>query len=246
MIRSRARLQKAGDNSVSLVVGWQSRVLAEGIKIANPQGAKMSLFRRKDEAMTTPGSEPTSVQTARDPDLAVPPFRPAAVVPPVASATAAPAKPGGAPSPTARPTTPGVAGRTTGRAEAGEKRVLQIGKGISIQGSVTEAERIVIEGTMESQLLQCQELAISHSGVFKGEVQVEDADIAGVFDGTLTATGSLTIRATGRVLGVARSRRLSVEDGGQLTGRMEMITEASASSPMAVAPPVRVVESSDS
>jgi cytoskeletal protein CcmA (bactofilin family) len=205
----------------------------------------MSLFRRKDEATTPSAPEPTSVPTARDPDLAVPPFRPAAVVPPAASAAAASAKPSIAPSPTARPAAPST-GKPTGRAEAGEKRVLQLGKGISIQGSVTEAERIVIEGTMESQLLQCQELAISHSGVFKGEVQVEDADIAGVFDGTLTATGSLIIRATGRVLGVARSRRLSVEDGGQLTGRMEMITEAPASSPMAVAPPVRVVESSDS
>ena len=206
----------------------------------------MSLFRRKDEATTPPAPEPTSVPTARDPDLAVPPFRPAAaVVPPAASAAATSAKPSIAPSPAARPASP-TAGRPTGRAEAGEKRVLQLGKGISIQGSVTEAERIVLEGTMESQLLQCQELAISHSGVFKGEVQVEDADIAGVFDGTLTATGSLIIRATGRVLGVARSRRLSVEDGGQLTGRMEMITEASASPSMPVAPPVRVVESSDS
>ena len=206
----------------------------------------MSLFRRKDEATTPPAPEPSSVPTARDPDLAVPPFRPAAaVVPPAASAAATPAKPTIAPSPAARPTMP-TAGRPTGRAEAGEKRVLQLGKGISIQGSVTEAERIVIEGTMESQLLQCQELAISHSGVFKGEVQVEDADIAGVFDGTLTATGSLTIRATGRVLGVARSRRLSVEDGGQLTGRMEMLSETSASPSMPVAPPVRVVESSDS
>jgi cytoskeletal protein CcmA (bactofilin family) len=206
----------------------------------------MSLFRRKDEATTPPAPEPSSVPTARDPDLAVPPFRPAAaVVPPAASAAATPAKPTIAPSPAARPTMP-TAGRPTGRAEAGEKRVLQLGKGISIQGSVTEAERIVIEGTMESQLLQCQELAISHSGVFKGEVQVEDADIAGVFDGTLTATGSLIIRATGRVLGVARSRRLSVEDGGQLTGRMEMLSETSASPSMPVAPPVRVVESSDS
>ena len=206
----------------------------------------MSLFRRKDEATTPPAPEPSSVPTARDPDLAVPPFRPAAaVVPPAASAAATTAKPTIAPSPAARPTTP-TAGRPIGRAEAGEKRVLQLGRGISIQGSVTEAERIVIEGTMESQLLQCQELAISHSGVFKGEVQVEDADIAGVFDGTLTATGSLIIRATGRVLGVARSRRLSVEDGGQLTGRMEMLTEAPASAPMAVTPPVRVVEPSDS
>lgn len=205
----------------------------------------MSLFRRKDEATTPPAPEPTSVPTARDPDLAVPPFRPAAVVPPAASAAATSAKPTITPSPAARPSTP-TAGRPTGRAEAGEKRVLQLGKGISIQGSVTEAERIVIEGTMESQLLQCQELAISHSGVFKGEAQVEDADIAGVFDGTLNATGSLIIRATGRVLGVARSRRLSVEDGGQLTGRMEMITEAPSSPAMAVAPPVRVVETSES
>jgi cytoskeletal protein CcmA (bactofilin family) len=206
----------------------------------------MSLFRRKDEATSPPAPEPTSVPTARDPDLAVPPFRPAAVVPPVASAAATSAKPTIAPSPSARPTTAVATGRPTGRAEAGEKRVLQLGKGISIQGSVTEAERIVIEGTMESQLLQCQELAISHSGVFKGEVQVEDADIAGVFDGTLNATGSLIIRATGRVLGVARSRRLSVEDGGQLTGRMEMITESPGAPSMPVAPPVRVVDSSES
>jgi len=206
----------------------------------------MSLFRRKDEATTPPAPEPTSVPTARDPDLAVPPFRPAAMVPPAAGDTAAPPKPSMTPSPGARPTMQGAAGRPTGRAEAGEKRVLQLGKGISIQGSVTEAERIVIDGTMESQLLQCQELAISHSGVFKGEVQVEDADIAGVFDGTLTATGNLIIRATGRVLGVARSRRLSVEDGGQLTGRMEMITDAPASGLMAVASPVRVFDSSDS
>ena len=108
-----------------------------------------------------------------------------------------------------------------------------VGKGISLQGTVTEAEKLIIEGTMESQLLQAQELVISHSGVFKGEVQVEDAEIAGVFDGTLTATGSLTIRATGRVIGTARSRRLSVEDGGQLSGKMEMITE----SPSAAAAP---------
>jgi cytoskeletal protein CcmA (bactofilin family) len=206
----------------------------------------MSLFRRKDEATTPPAPEPTSVPTARDPDLAVPPFRPAAMVPPAASAAAASGKPSVASSPAARPMAPGAAARPTGRAEAGEKRVLQLGKGISIQGSVTEAERIVIEGTMESQLLQCQELAISHSGVFKGEVQVEDADIAGVFDGTLTATGNLTIRATGRVLGVARSRRLSVEDGGQLTGRMEMITDTTGGAAMPVAPPVRVVEASES
>ena len=121
-----------------------------------------------------------------------------------------------------------------------------VGKGISLQGTVTEAERLVIEGTMESQLLQAQELVIPHSGVFKGEVQVEDAEIAGVFDGTLTVNGSLIIRATGRVIGVARSRRLSVEDGGQLSGKMEMITEATSPAPVArMAPAPRSTEPAD-
>ena len=62
--------------------------------------------------------------------------------------------------------------------------------------------------------------------MFKGEVQVEDAEIAGTFDGTLTARGALVIRATGKVIGVARCRRLSVEEGGQVSGRMEMLGDA--------------------
>ncbi|WP_198372758.1 bactofilin family protein, partial [Roseomonas rosulenta] len=133
----------------------------------------------------------------------------------------------------AGPAAAAASARGPARTEAPDRRTMIIGKGISLQGTVTEAEKLVIEGTMESQLLQAQELVISHSGVFKGEVQVEDAEIAGVFDGTLTVNGSLTIRATGRVIGVARSRRLSVEDGGQLSGKMEMIT---GDAPAAAAP----------
>nr|WP_240790098.1 polymer-forming cytoskeletal protein [Roseomonas sp. HF4] len=136
--------------------------------------------------------------------------------------TGAPAAPVAAPS------------RGPSRTEATDQRTLVVGKGISLQGTVTEAERLVIEGTMESELLQAQELIITHSGLFKGEVQVEDAEIGGTFDGTLTASGSLTIRATGRVLGTARCRRLQVEEGGQLSGKMEMITDAPA--PAAGAP----------
>ncbi|WP_424137612.1 bactofilin family protein [Roseomonas chloroacetimidivorans] len=116
-------------------------------------------------------------------------------------------------------------------ASAAERRTLVVGKGISLQGTVNDAERLVVEGTVESQMIQAAELQIAQSGVFKGEVQVEDAEIAGVFDGTITARGSLTIRSTGRVLGVARTRKLSVEEGGQLSGRMEMLSEGQEAAP---------------
>ena len=217
----------------------------------------MSLFRRKDEPATgATGNEPapTTIPASRDPDLAMPPFRPAGVTP--VSTAPTPASGPMAPKPNsppasagmARPAAPTAAGapRAGGRPETADRRTLVVGKGISLQGTVTEAEKLIIEGTMESQLLQAQELVITHSGVFKGEVHVEDAEIAGVFDGTLTVNGSLTIRSTGRVLGVTRSLRLSVEDGGQLSGKMEMITEASPPAPTArMAPAPRSTEPAD-
>ena len=124
---------------------------------------------------------------------------------------------------------PGV---TPGRGrEPAERRTLIVGRGISVQGTVADAERLVVEGTVEASMIHAQELAISLGGVFKGEVEVEDAEVAGTIDGTLTARGSLVVRSTGKVLGTARCRRLQVEDGGQITGRIEMITEPARTMP---------------
>ena len=116
-----------------------------------------------------------------------------------------------------------------------ERRTLVVGRGISVQGTVTDAERLVVEGTVEATMIHATELMIAQGGVFKGEVEVEDTEIAGTIDGTLTARGNLVVRATGKVLGTARCRRLQVEDGGQITGRIEMINEARAETPRAPA-----------
>jgi len=150
--------------------------------------------------------------------------------PPAPSPATGPA----APLPGATPLRPGLppsgqpaaaAGRQAAR-EAGERRTLVVGRGISLQGTVQDAERLVVEGTVEASLIHATELSIPHGGIFKGEVEVEDADVAGTIDGTLTARNSLMVRATGKVLGTAKCRRLQVEDGGQITGRVEMLTEA--------------------
>ncbi len=133
---------------------------------------------------------------------------------------AAPAPQPATPAP--RPSSP--AGRPQGRDPA-ERRTLVVGRGISVQGTVQDAERLVVEGTVEASMIHANELSVALGGVFKGEIEVEDAEVAGTIDGTLTARGNLVVRATGKLLGVARCRRLQVEDGGQITGRIEMITE---------------------
>ncbi len=136
---------------------------------------------------------------------------------------AAAANPPPAPAPTARPAAMPPA-RTLPRDPA-ERRTLVVGRGISVQGTIQDAERLEVVGLVEATLLQATEVSIAPGGVFKGAVEVEDAEIAGTIDGTVTARGSLIVRATGRVLGTARCRRLQVEDGGQITGTIEMITE---------------------
>jgi cytoskeletal protein CcmA (bactofilin family) len=122
------------------------------------------------------------------------------------------------PTPSALPARPAVR-------EPAERRTLIVGRGISVQGTVQDAERLVVEGTVEASMIHATELSIAAGGVFKGEVEVEDAEVSGTIDGTLTVRGSLIVRASGRVLGTARCRRLQVEDGGQITGRVEMMTD---------------------
>lgn len=136
--------------------------------------------------------------------------------------TPQPVPPPGTPRPSLAPA------RTPAR-DPSERRTLVVGRGISVQGTVQDAERLVVEGTVEASMIHATELAISPGGVFKGEIEVEDAEIAGTIDGTLTARGSLVVRASGKVLGTARCRRLQVEDGGQITGRIEMLTDQAKS-----------------
>jgi len=200
----------------------------------------MNVFGRRSTKPSDPEPQPATVPTARDPDLGAPPPptfsrdtqtmslapKPTGPTPTLSgptppSGTAIPPRPMGA--------APGMPAGPAPRAAVGDRRTLVVGRGISLQGTVTEAERLVVEGTVESQMIQATELSISDAGVFRGEVQVEDAEIAGTFDGTLTARGQLVIRGTGRVIGVARCRRLMVEEGGQLSGRMEMLGDAPVS-----------------
>ncbi len=122
--------------------------------------------------------------------------------------------------------------------EPAERRTLVVGRGISVNGTVQDAERLVVEGTVESSMIHATELSVSPGGVFKGEIEVEDAEVAGTIDGKLTARGNLIVRATGKLLGTARCRRLQVEDGGQISGSMEMITEPVRTAVPAIAAPV--------
>jgi cytoskeletal protein CcmA (bactofilin family) len=211
---------------------------ASGAPEPSVPDSKQSDFLRTPE----PRSEPT--QMPEDNGLDVPPFRPVPpdfsqvtpVLPKETQMARSPFSPNLPPPPSTvlRPPAAGMPGpRETNGREAGERRTLVVGRGISVQGTVQDAERLVVEGTVEAAMINgLAELSIANGGIFKGEVEVDEAEVAGTIDGALTARNTLIIRATCRVLGTARCRRLQVEDGGQMTGRIEMLGDAPA--PVAV------------
>lgn len=172
----------------------------------------------EDNASTTTFIPPSFKETP----MARSPFAP----PPIPATPSTP----GTPAAPARPLMPNSPARDTA-----DRRTLVVGRGISVQGTVQDAERLVVEGTVEATMINgLTELAIAPGGVFKGEVEVDAAEVAGTIDGTLVARATLIVRNTGRVLGTARCRRLQVEDGGQITGRIEMLNDnAPAPAPLA-------------
>lgn len=189
----------------------------------------------------SPAQKLGATPTPGDTGLGVPPFRPAPPKEPQSMArppfSTAPTSPATGVPPAGGVQRPGMpAPRPAGAREPGERRTLVVGRGISVQGTVQDAERLVVEGTVEASMIHATELSIAPGGVFKGEVEVEDAEIAGTIDGTLTARSALIVRASGKVMGKARCRRLQVEDGGQLNGQIEMLTDGTRTEPSRVTP----------
>ena len=108
-----------------------------------------------------------------------------------------------------------------GRVESDPKR-LTVGRETTISGgTVLDCERLTVEGTVEATMPDGRLLEIVKGGVFKGTVTVDNADIAGKFEGELKVKKRLFIRASGRVSGTVRYGQFEVERGGRIEGQAE-------------------------
>ena len=99
-------------------------------------------------------------------------------------------------------------------------RTLTIGRGINLSGEIDACDHLLVEGTVEAALKGSKVLDIAESGTFYGTVEIEEATIAGRFEGDITVNGRLTLKASGVITGSIAYRELEVEAGAMLDGRM--------------------------
>lgn len=103
--------------------------------------------------------------------------------------------------------------------EGGSK--LTVGPNIKLKGvEITDCDTLVVEGTVEATM-DSRVMHITEIGAFKGNAQVDYAEIHGAFNGELIVREKLVIYATGRVGGKIRYGKLVIQEGGQMMGDIQ-------------------------
>jgi cytoskeletal protein CcmA (bactofilin family) len=103
---------------------------------------------------------------------------------------------------------------------------LTVGPNIKLRGvEITDCDTLVVEGSVEATI-DSRVIQISEQGAFVGNAEFDIAEIRGCFDGELTVRQKLVVYASGRVTGKVRYGRLVIEEGGQLTGDVQLSTPA--------------------
>ena len=105
----------------------------------------------------------------------------------------------------------------------GDGKRLVVGRDIRLSGEITACDKLVVEGHIEVRLKDARVIEVSQTGYFKGNADVEEADISGNFEGELIARDRLVVRSGGRISGTIRYGRIVIESGGEISGDMQTL-----------------------
>lgn len=110
----------------------------------------------------------------------------------------------------------------SGDTTRGEDVVSVIGPGMRVDGDCSSEGTIRVEGRVEGTVQADKAVVVGTDGVVVGDVRTQDAVISGRVDGSIVAESRLELQASSRVEGDIRSRRVRLEEGGVVDGRIEM------------------------
>jgi cytoskeletal protein CcmA (bactofilin family) len=109
---------------------------------------------------------------------------------------------------------------------------LIVGPNIKLKGvEIDDCDTLVVEGRVEATMVS-RAIQIAEHGAFSGNVDVEVAEIRGVFQGEMTARRKLVIHATGRVSGKIRYGKMLVQEGGEMSGDVGALPVAGELAPV--------------
>ena len=97
--------------------------------------------------------------------------------------------------------------------------------GVRVKGEIDSCDTLTVEGEIDA-MVRARQIVVAECGSFAGRADVDDAEIAGRFDGTLRVSGKLVIRRTGKLSGNVIYGQIEIEAGGEIRGRVDVRSNA--------------------
>ena len=114
-----------------------------------------------------------------------------------------------------------------------------IGSSIRIKGDLSGDEDLLIQGQIQGKIkLQSHNVTVGQSGRVKADIRGRNIRVEGEVDGNLFGEEEIVIRASGRVQGNLQAPRVTLENGSNFKGSIDM-DSAGQSRPPAAKPAPR-------
>lgn len=97
-----------------------------------------------------------------------------------------------------------------------------IGKGTILRGSVETFGNIRVEGKVIGNITTKSKVAFGHSSHVEGNVLAQNAEIAGLVDGTVEVTELLVLKPSAVINGDIVTHKLVIESGASFNGKCQM------------------------
>lgn len=101
-----------------------------------------------------------------------------------------------------------------------------IGPGMEIVGDIKCDGTVRVEGKVEGSIKATKSVVVGKGGTVKGDIETQDVVVAGAVTGTVNGASRVELQETCRVEGDIRSRRVKLDEGGRVEGRLHMGADA--------------------
>ncbi len=106
---------------------------------------------------------------------------------------------------------------------AGREGLSVIGKTLFVKGEVEAAEDMLVEGRVEGLIKHtANQLTIGVSGVVNADIDAKNLVIEGTVEGNIVGAESVVICDSADVRGNVYTARISIADGAQFSGSVDM------------------------
>ncbi|AKT37175.1 bactofilin family protein [Chondromyces crocatus] len=97
-----------------------------------------------------------------------------------------------------------------------------IGNGLTIEGEITSEEDVEVAGTLRGKLTADGVVSVEGGAVIEADVSASTLQVGGTVTGNVSASDRVDLLAGGRLVGDVKAARLTIADGAQFKGNVDM------------------------